>query len=78
MSLNIIYTAVATSIVFLFALVRKGRLGLAGIWGVYVWFQAARIFLFLSFSGLLGTFFQSSDEPLLSEVIESKGNYRGS
>lgn len=78
MSLNIIYTAMATSIVFLFSLVRKWRLGLAGIWGVYVWFQAARIFLFSSFSGLLGTCFLSSEEPLLNEVIESKGKHRGS
>ena len=52
-ALNVIYTAVASTIIGLFACVRRLKIGLIGVWGVYVWFQISRVGLFTFASGLL-------------------------
>ena len=51
-ALNFIYTAVASTIIGLFAYVRRLKVGLLGVWGVYVWFQISRVGLFIFASGL--------------------------
>lgn len=53
LALNWIYSFVASSILVLFAYVRKAKLGLAGVWGCYVWFQGSRIALFSLATGLV-------------------------
>lgn len=52
-ALNGIYTGVAATIVLLFNHVRKMKMGLMGVWCIYVWFQATRIILFSLSSGLI-------------------------
>ena len=51
-ALNFIYTGVASTIIGLFAYTRRLKLGLLGVWGVYVWFQISRVGLFTFASGL--------------------------
>jgi len=47
------YAFVAGSVAALLALVRNTGAGLAGVWGVYIWFQVARAVIFAWLGGLL-------------------------
>ena len=62
-ALNFIYTAVASTIIGLFTYVRRFKVGLLGVWGVYVWFQISRVVLFTFASGL----------PKKSKLLNEKG-----
>lgn len=51
--LSLTYTGVALSVAVLLALVRHFHIGLVGVWGCYVWFQASRVVTFSIIGGLL-------------------------
>ena len=52
-SLTITYVGVGISVAALLALVRSSGAGLAGVWGVYVWYSAVRVLAFAGFGGLI-------------------------
>ena len=52
-ALAVTYTGVAISVAAALAFVRSSRAGLAGVWGVYVWYCFGRVIAFAGFGGLL-------------------------
>lgn len=52
-ALAVTYAGVAISVAAALAFVRSSRAGLAGVWGVYVWYCFGRVIAFAGFGGLL-------------------------